>query len=79
MNNPNPAYSQVSVTYECINGVNTYGKSSITRNAALYVAVVFDLIMIISLLLFFWSETSAEKHEEKYFKEKQILLNAFTL
>lgn len=46
---------------------------------ALYIAVVFDLLMIISLFLFFWSESAAEKKEEKYFKEKQILLNAFTL
>ncbi len=69
----------MSVTYECVNGKNKYGAVDITRNAALYVAVVFDLLMIISLLLFFWSESSAEKKEEKYFKEKQILLNAFTL
>lgn len=35
--------------------------------------------MVVCLMLFFWSENSAEKMEEKYFKDKQILLNAFTL
>jgi len=55
MASPNPSYSQVSVTYECVNGISTYGSVSITRNAALYVSVIFDLIMIISLMLFFWS------------------------
>jgi hypothetical protein len=67
------------VPYECIHGYSTYGSVKISRSTALYINVVFDLIMVVSLMLFFWSENSAEKIEEKYFKEKQILLNAFTL
>ncbi len=61
--NPNPSYTQVSVPYECINGYSTYGSVQINRSTALYINVVFDLVMIVCLMLFFWSENSAEKME----------------
>lgn len=55
VSSPKKEFKQISVTYECINGKSTYGAVEVTRNAALYVAVIFDLLMIVSLMMFYWS------------------------
>ena len=73
-----PQYKKLSITYECIDGKLDLGALNIKRNSLFYVTVAFDLTSIVVMILFLWSEIGSESKEEKYFKDKQFLISAFS-
>jgi hypothetical protein len=48
-------FTDLSVTFECINGKSKFGGTNLSKSTALICSIIFDLTFIVCMVLFYWS------------------------